>query len=159
MVRRLFVLSGIGLALVFGASCNDDDTVTGPMPTLTATATPPPGAATATPTPPTAPTPTPPAAADRIVDVGRSGGNTFVDQQSGTSTTTISVGTAVEWVWVSGVHSTTSGSCAGACAPDGIWDSGSGTGMTFRRTFNQAGTFPYFCTVHGAMMQGTVVVQ
>jgi plastocyanin len=31
--------------------------------------------------------------------------------------------------------------------------------MTFDRTFPTAGTFPYFCTVHGSMMTGTIVVQ
>ena len=93
------------------------------------------------------------------VNVGAGGAFAFVDQVSGTSTTTISVGSTVNWVWVSGFHSTTSGTCPTSCTPDGIWDSGVGSGMTFSHTFPQAGTFPYFCLSHGAMMQGTVIVQ
>ena len=153
-VRRLALFAGVTLAILAGARCNDDDnTVAGPGPPPQATATPaPPGAPT--------PTPTPPPPANPVVDVGANGGNTFVDRQSGTSTTTIRAGNTVHWIWVSGVHSTTSGSCTGGpCQPDGLWDSGSGTGMTFDRTFLQPGTFPYYCTVHGSMMQGTVVVQ
>ncbi len=157
MFRRMIVLAGIGVAMLAGIRCNDDNnTITGPNPTLTATA----GPGGSTPTPGGAtPTPTQPPAANRIVGVGQNGGNTFADQQSGSSTTTIAVGTTVEWRWVSGTHSVTSGGCTFGCTPDGIFDSGTGTGMTFTRTFNQAGTFPYFCVVHGAMMQGTVIVQ
>jgi plastocyanin len=98
-------------------------------------------------------------AGNRIVSVGQNGGNTFADQQSGSSTTAIAVGTTVEWRWITGTHSVTSGGCTFGCTPDVIFDSGVGTGMTFTRTFNQAGTFPYVCVVHGAMMQGTVIVQ
>ena len=71
----------------------------------------------------------------------------------------VHVGDTVQWVWVSGFHSTTSGSSSGSCNPDGIWNSGAGSGMTFSHTFTSAGTFPYFCLVHQSMMQGTVVVQ
>ena len=45
------------------------------------------------------------------------------------------------------------------CIPDGLWDSGIGHDITFQHTFPAAGTYPYFCLVHGAMMQGTVIVQ
>lgn len=154
MFRKAFLLAGIVIAILSGPGCNDDNnTVTGPLPT----ATPAPGVPT--PTPGAVPTPTPAPAGARVVNVGQGGGNSFVDQQSGNSTTTIAVGTTVRWVWVSGDHSTTSGTCAGGCTPNGIWDSGAGVGMTFNRTFNQPGSFPYFCTVHGAMMTGTVIVQ
>jgi plastocyanin len=39
-----------------------------------------------------------------------------------------------------------------------MWNHGPGTGLTFDFTFNQAGTFPYFCSNHGSIMTGTVVV-
>jgi plastocyanin len=126
--------------------------------TPVATATPGGGGPTATPTPP-APTatPTPPAGGTRTVNVGQ-GGNAFVDQVSGNSTTSITVGTTVHWVFVASAHSTTSGPCP-PCSGDGTWDSGVHTsGATFDHTFSTAGTFPYFCTVHGAMMTGTVNV-
>ncbi len=103
---------------------------------------------------------------NRIVFVGQGGGTTFVDSVSGTSTTTITAGTTVEWDWVTGLHSTTSGTCTainctpGPGGPPGdIWTSGQLTApATFTRTFNNVGTFTYFCTVHGVMMQGLVNV-
>jgi plastocyanin len=111
---------------------------------------------TATPVPP-APTPTP-AAQTAIVSVGQ-GGMNFVDQNSGSSTTTIHVGDTVRWNWVGGFHSTTSGTCSGNnCQRDGKWDSGEGSGKTFSFRFTQAGTNNYFCTVHGAAMTGVVQV-
>jgi plastocyanin len=136
-------------AAVFTANCKNNDTIVGPS--STATPGPPP-------TSPPGPTATPlPSVA--IVHVGQ-GGNAFVDQRTGSTTTTISPGATVQWVWVASVHSTTSGSCGGGgCQSNGIWDSGTGSNMTFSHTFSQAGTFPYFCRVHGAMMQGTVIVQ
>jgi hypothetical protein len=123
-----------------------DNTMTGPTPT---------------PTPATGPTPTP--APPRIVSVGQSSSgeplNAFIDAQSGTSTSTIHAGDVIEWRWLSGYHSTTSGTCPLGCVPNGLWDSGIGTGPTFQHAFPTAGTFPYFCSVHGTMMQGTVVVE
>lgn len=159
--HRNIGLFGAFTALALLAGCHDDsNNVTGPQP-LPAT-TPIPTARpmqTPTPAPPSQPTPAPPSQA-ATVTVGAGGGFSFADQQSGTSTTTVRVGDSVRWTWASGPHSTTSGSCSGAgCQPSGLWDSGTGSnGMTFSRTFTQAGNFPYFCTVHGAMMQGTVVV-
>ncbi len=64
----------------------------------------------------------------------------------------------MRWTWSSGGHSTTSGSPG---QPNGIWDSGiHNQGATFTRTFNSAGTFPYYCIPHGGCcsMVGTVMV-
>ncbi|HEY4230911.1 MAG TPA: plastocyanin/azurin family copper-binding protein [Thermoanaerobaculia bacterium] len=123
-----------------------------PAPTLTPTPQ-------ATPRPSATPTPTPVAQGQTVVvNVGQ-GGLNFVDQTSGSSMTRIHVGDTVRWVWVGGSHSTTSGSCSGGCHPDGLWDSGTGSGKTFERKFTQAGTFAYHCIPHGAAMTGTVVVQ
>ena len=157
MIRKLLLPAVVALAALASGACNDSNNVTGPNPTLTPT--PPTGGSTPTATPPAGPTPTPPVGATRTVDVGPGGSMTFVDGQSSSSTSTISVGDTIQWVWVSGIHSTTSGTCTTSCTEDGIWDSGQGSGMTFSHTFTQAGTFPYFCEVHGAMMQGTVIVQ
>ena len=157
MIRKFLLPAAVAVAVLWSGACNDNNNVTGPNPTLTPT--PPTGGSTATPTPPAGPTPTPPVGATHTVDVGAGGGNTFVDRQTSSSTSTIAVGDTIQWVWVSGIHSTTSGTCTTTCAEDGIWDSGQGSGMTFSHTFTQAGTFPYFCEVHGAMMQGVVVVQ
>jgi plastocyanin len=145
MELRLPTVRAAVFAILLGACVGCDDTMTGPA---------------ATPTP-TGPTPTP--SAPRIVWVGRGEAgqrtNAFVDSESGTSTSTIHAGEAVEWVWSFGSHSTTSGTCPLGCVPDGLWDSGIGHDLTFQHTFPTAGTFPYFCLVHGTMMQGTVVVE
>jgi plastocyanin len=58
---------------------------------------------------------------------------------------TIHVGDTVEWVWDTSNHSTTSVSGSAIS-----WDSGVlNTGATFDETFNQAGTFVYYCKIHG----------
>ncbi|MGH9369357.1 MAG: cupredoxin domain-containing protein, partial [Thermoanaerobaculia bacterium] len=107
------------------------------------------------PTPTPTRTPTPPAGMTRVVSVRDI---FFRDSVSGNSTTTIGVGTTVEWQWQASLpHSTTSGNCP-PCSPDGRWNSGVMSNGEFSRTFSQAGNFPYYCSVHGVMMTGTVVV-
>ncbi len=74
---------------------------------------------------------------------------------------TIHVGQTVMWRNNDMVmHTTTSGSCSGSvCTPSSGWDSGTlNTGQSFSHTFNATGTFTYYCRIHGASMQGTVVV-
>ena len=65
---------------------------------------------------------------------------------------TVSPGTTVVWTNKdSAPHTVTSDS--------GAFDSGSlSQGQTFSKTFNDAGTFAYHCTFHGAM-KATVTVQ
>jgi len=59
---------------------------------------------------------------------------------------TIQVGDTVHWVWDTDNHSTTS--VAGSAES---WDSGvHNSGFTFDHTFRQAGSFVYYCTIHGA---------
>jgi plastocyanin len=87
------------------------------------------------------------------VTVGPGGGLVFSP-----ASVTINVGDTVKWTWGSDFHSSTSGIPG---MPNGIWDSGIvNTGATFSHTFNSAGSFPYYCTVHGSccMMVGTVIV-
>jgi len=105
-------------------------------------------------------------AATFVVNVGGSGYTTFVDQASGTNTTTIHVGDTVQWNWASGPHSVTSGTCepgggyGSACTADGVWDSGvQNANFSYSRTFNQQGNFPYYCGIHRSMMLGVVIVQ
>src|SRR5262245_1611962 len=79
------------------------------------------------------------------------------------SSVTIHPGDQVKRTWGAGViyspmHSSTSGTPG---APNGLWDSGLlGQGAVFTHTFNTAGTFHYYCTVHGACcgMRGVVTV-
>ena len=76
-------------------------------------------------------------------------------------TITVRVGQQVVWVNNdSAPHTSTSGSCSGGtCTPAPGWDSGTlNPGQSFAFTFTTAGTFTYFCRIHGASMQGTVVV-
>ena len=74
------------------------------------------------------------------------------------SSVTIHPGDSVLWTWSASGHSSTSGSPG---MPNGLWDSGIiNQGAMFTHTFNTTGSFPYYCTVHGACcgMVGTVVV-
>jgi len=74
------------------------------------------------------------------------------------SSVTIHPGDTVRWTWSSSGHSSTSGSPG---MPSGLWDSGIlNQGAVFTQTFNNVGSFPYYCTPHGACcnMVGTVTV-
>ena len=91
----------------------------------------------------------------------------FTDNTSGNSTTTINVGDTVKWTWHASDHSVTSGTCSTdqytgdvSCSSNGLFDSGiQNNGFTFDGPFPIAGSFPYFCQVHGRMgMRGTIVV-
>jgi plastocyanin len=68
---------------------------------------------------------------------------------------TITAGDTVEWDWTgTAPHSVT--------ADDNSFDSGelTGTQQAFSRVFSAAGTYGYYCTVHGAaLMSGTITVQ
>ncbi len=57
-------------------------------------------------------------------------------------------------------HTATSGSCSNStCTAAPGFDSGTlKQGETFSHTFNSAGTFTYYCQVHGSSMQGTITV-
>src|SRR5260370_39192482 len=92
----------------------------------------------------------------RMVNVGPGSTHSFQDTVSGTSTTFIRKGDTVQWNWTSGFHSTTSGTCCGACTSSGIWDSTAKSSGTFSFTFNQVGTFPYYCSVNLSSMTGVV---
>jgi len=67
---------------------------------------------------------------------------------------TIHAGQSVTWNWVSGFHSVISDS-----APKAFADSPAQAAGQYTTMFPSAGTYPYHCGIHGAMMSGTVVVQ
>jgi plastocyanin len=126
---------------------------------------------TATPSSGSTPTPTPtqPSSSVRIVNVGLGGATRFTDTVSGNSSTTIHVGDTVQWNFVdaSSNHSATSGVCAvtdpyigtTSCNFDGNFDTGEQpNGVTRAHRFNVAGSFKYYCSVHGGMMTGLVDV-
>jgi plastocyanin/uncharacterized protein YjdB len=79
---------------------------------------------------------------------------------------TINVGDTVHWVWQSNNHSTTSATINGTPQAES-WNSGVvNLGATFDHTFTHAGTFGYYCSIHGfdnrdgtgGGMAGTIMV-
>ena len=84
-------------------------------------------------------------------------GNNFFDP----SATTVPVNTKVMWTWdACGSDGYGGQSCTshGIVFDDGT-SSGSQTQGSWSRTFTAAGTYKYHCSVHGAAMAGSVVVQ
>src|SRR5450432_780297 len=82
-----------------------------------------------------------------------SGGDKFAP-----ATVTIEPGDTIKWIWYSSYHSSTSGTPG---HPTRIWNSNvQHSGFTFSHQFADAGSFPYYCSVHGqcCMMIGTVNV-
>ncbi len=103
----------------------------------------------------------------RTVQVGQ-GGSVFIDEVTSGSITRINVGDTVAWVWGGAVpHGVSSGTCTGGgyygedtCDSDGRFSSGSHQApFQFTRTFTEAGTYQYFCPVHGGSMRGRVIVE
>lgn len=67
-------------------------------------------------------------------------------------------GDYVQWKWVAGLHTTTSGA---SCVASGLWASNLNTTTTsFMRQFTEApGSFPFFCMPHCTLgMVGTVLL-
>lgn len=85
---------------------------------------------------------------------GTSGPNTVTVANNSFSPSRITVakGTTVTWQWSAGAvtHNVT--------FDDGTKSAGMSSG-SYTRTFSTAGSYPYHCTIHGAAMSGTVVVQ
>jgi plastocyanin len=81
--------------------------------------------------------------------------------QGGVCDTTIGEGSTVTWSVVDGAHTVTE--CNDAfttCPPAGGFNSGSlSGGGTFSHTFNDPGTFEYWCSFHPDPMKGRIVVQ
>jgi plastocyanin len=86
------------------------------------------------------------------VTVGTGGALVFTP-----STATVPVNTSVIWSWSGNFHSTTSGNSG---TPNGLWDSGVHNPPNFfTNTFNSAGTFPYYCSIHFSEgMLGKIIV-
>jgi plastocyanin len=71
---------------------------------------------------------------------------------------TISVGTTITWTNKDNTTHTVTSGVPGA--PDGMFNSGNlNNGGTFSFKFGTAGTFKYYCTIHGVMMTATMTVQ
>lgn len=96
-----------------------------------------------TPSTPSNPNPNPPAG-DQV---------TVQDNSYSPATVNITTGTTVTWTWAAGNYSQHS-----VTFNDGNGSSGTKTSGTHTRSFATAGTFGYYCDVHGTGMSGTVVV-
>jgi plastocyanin len=65
-------------------------------------------------------------------------------------TVKVAVGDSVKWSFED-THTSTS--------TQGFWNSGTkNAGQSYSRPFTDSGTYPYYCTIHGMMMHGTVQV-
>jgi plastocyanin len=73
------------------------------------------------------------------------------------SSRTVAVGSTVTWTNKDATtHTVTSGTTG---HPDGVFDSGNlSQNGTFSFTFNQAGTYHFYCRIHSSM-SGTIIVQ
>lgn len=71
---------------------------------------------------------------------------------------TVSAGTSVSWVNRDGFdHTVTSGTPGN---PDGAFDSGTiGPDGTYSRSFSQADTVEYYCSIHGDNMTAVIIVE
>jgi plastocyanin len=74
------------------------------------------------------------------------------------ATVTINPGDAIQWHFINGMHTTTSGTFVDG--PDGLWDAPIDvSNQNFTRTFSASGIFNYYCQFHGAGgMVGTITV-
>ncbi|QOV87692.1 cupredoxin domain-containing protein [Humisphaera borealis] len=72
----------------------------------------------------------------------------------------IEPGTTVRWTNLDSIeHTTTSQTGPGTLVPSGIWNSGAMLlNDVFSFTFNNPGTFSYYCQPHGSGMQGLITV-
>lgn len=93
---------------------------------------------------------------------GNNGGNpstiTMQNIAFSPASKTIAVGTTLTWTNMDPFnHTVTSGTPGN---PDGKFDSGNiGANGTYSHKFDAAGTYNYYCKIHGAAMTGVIVVQ
>lgn len=86
---------------------------------------------------------------------------------------TVTVGDTVDFAWTSGFHNVRSDDCGDntdddtSCyrnqAGEPFWSESQGSGSSFSFTFDEPGTFAYFCDIHsspdGSTQNGTITVQ
>lgn len=90
---------------------------------------------------------------------GTSEGNVSVsagDFSFAPASVTTSVGESVTWTLSEGAHTTTSGNAPDV---DGIWNQAITADQPFTFTFEEPGTYNYFCRFHPDFMTGIVTVE
>ena len=102
---------------------------------------------------PTVPTPAPTPSGPPVFSVAIPTGASFLTAMAYVpNPITVSVGTTIKWMNSDNVAHTVS-------SQNNLWDSGDiEPGATYTRTFQTAGSFPYYCVYH-PLMVGTVNVQ
>ena len=78
---------------------------------------------------------------------------TVLDNSYSPATANVTTGTTVTWTWSGGNYAQHS-----VTFSDGVTSSSAQMSGTHQRTFAAAGTFGYYCSVHGTGMSGTAVV-
>ena len=81
--------------------------------------------------------------------------------QGGVCETKIQVGDTVEWDFTGSFSFHTTTDCGGDCnfpTATPLWDSGALLGGSFQFTFNQQGTYLYYCQIHPFSMRGQITV-
>ncbi len=80
--------------------------------------------------------------------------------------TTIHAGDTVVWDFSGAQEPHTTTECGPSCPPAGgyvpVWDSGfvaGGSTTRFEHVFTQAGTYNYYCGIHGTAQRGRIIVQ
>ena len=138
--RQAFLVTAL-VAVVFLGACGGDDTSSGDSTTTTT-------------------------AADEATHAGAHGATVTMKLIAfSPESLTVDAGTSVTWKQSDpGVHTVTSGTVDQGTGgvtekADGTFDSGKlETGKTFSFTFDEPGTYSYFCAVHPATMRGRVQV-
>ncbi|MGH8958402.1 MAG: cupredoxin domain-containing protein [Acidimicrobiia bacterium] len=106
-----------------------------------------------------APAPETTAAAAATTGAPSAGGDVSVtanDFSFSPAMVTVSVGDSITWTLAEGAHTTSSGSSPDL---DGIWDQALTADAPFTFTFEEPGTYDYFCRFHPDFMTGTVIVE
>ncbi|WP_246856052.1 PKD domain-containing protein [Nocardioides xinjiangensis] len=96
-----------------------------------------------------------------VVDaVDEARGNYWRSADTGTSTVTVEVGDTVEWQFDQATmgHDLTSLNSGTAWQPE-LQEYRNPGGEPVRYTFTKPGTYEYWCSIHGATMRGTVIVE
>ena len=149
---RIYLIAATTLivGLLMACAAEAEPTPPAPAPAAAQVPAPPPTAALPAAAQPASPTPTPQPSESQMI--------TSDIANSALQDLTVNVGTTVTWTNKDGApHTTTSGAPG---STSGLWDSSTlSRDRQFSYTFDQVGTFPYFCKIHTYMIATVTVVE